>query len=51
MSSPNVLIRLKYYKPEDADLSPDNPINQKKIKNRNYYSSNQSNGEDYMKYI
>lgn len=51
MSPPNVLIRLKYYKPEDADLSPDNPINQKKIKNRNYYSSNQSNGEDYMKYM
>ena len=51
MSPPNVLIRRKYYKPEDADLSPDNPINQKKIKNRNYYSSNQSNGEDYMKYM
>ena len=51
MSPPNVLIRLKYYKPEDADLSPDNPINQKKIKNRNYYSSNQSNGEDYMEYM
>ncbi len=48
---PNVLIRLKYYKPEDADLSPDKPINQKKIKNRSYYSSNQPNGEDYMKYM
>ena len=51
MSPPNVLIRLKYYKPEDAELSPDNPINQRKIKNRNYYSSKQSNGEDYMKYM
>lgn len=51
MLSPNVLIRLKYYKPEDASLSPDNPINQKKIKNRSYYSSNQPNGEDYMKYM
>ena len=50
MSAPNVLVRLKYYKAEDASLSTDNPYNAKKVKNRTFYSSNQSNGEDYMKY-
>ena len=51
MATPNVLVRLKYYKAEDADLSTDNPYNAKKVKNRTFYSSNQSNGEDYMKYM
>ena len=51
MASPNVFIRLKYYKSEDAGLNPDNPIYAKKIKNRTYYSSNQPNGNDYMKYM
>ena len=51
MSAPNVLIRLKYYKAEDASLSTDNPYNAKKVKNRTFYSSNQSNGDDYMKYM
>lgn len=51
MAVPNVFVRLKYYKREDADLNTDNPLDAKKVKNRAYYSSNQPNGEDYMKYM
>ena len=50
MSTPNVVLRLRYYQPGDASLDASNPNHLKKIRNRNYYSSN--GGEnDYLKYI
>ena len=50
MSTPNVVLRLRYYQPGDANLDANNPNHLKKIRNRNYYSSN--GGEnDYLKYI
>ena len=50
MSTPNVVLRLRYYQPGDASLDASNPNHVKKIRNRNYYSSN--GGEnDYLKYI
>lgn len=51
MTSPNVLVRLKYYRSEDAELNPDNPIYASKMKKRAFYSSNRKDGDDYMKYI
>lgn len=48
---PNVVFRIRYYSPEDAYLDATNESNQKKIANRNYYSSNQSDGQDYINYI
>lgn len=51
MDSPNVLVRLKYYRSEDAELNPDNPIYASKMKKRAFYSSNRKDGDDYMKYI
>lgn len=38
-------------KPEDAELDATNKQNLRKIANCNYYSSNQSNGQDYLNYI
>ena len=50
MSTPNVVLKLRYYQPGDASLDASNPNHVKKIRNRNYYSSN--GGEnDYLKYI
>ncbi|MFR1524201.1 MAG: relaxase MobL [Bacilli bacterium] len=51
MSTPNVVLRLRYYKPEDAYLDVTNESNAKKVNARNYYSSNTSDGSDYMNYI
>lgn len=51
MASPNVLVRLKFYKPEDIELNMENPINAAKAKKRTFYSSNQKDGDDYLKYI
>jgi len=47
---PNVVLRLRYYKPEDANRDASNPKNKTRIRNRNYYSSN-SGESDYMKYV
>lgn len=46
-----VVFRIRYYTPEDAYLDATKEVNQKKIANRNYYSSNQSDGQDYLNYI
>lgn len=47
---PNVVFKIRYYQPGDASLDASNPNNLKRIKNRNYYSSN--GGEnDFLKYI
>ncbi len=47
---PNIVLMAKYYKPvSESDLA--NPNKQKTVKKRNYYSSNSSDGNDYMKYI
>lgn len=51
MSTPNVVLRLRYYQPQDANLDVSNPINEKKVNARNYYSSNTGDGSDYMNYI
>ncbi len=51
MSTPNVVLRLRFYKPEDASLDASNPVNEKKVNARNYYSSNTVDGSDYMNYI
>lgn len=37
---PNVVFKIRYYQPGDAKLDASNPNNLKRIKNRNYYSSN-----------
>ena len=50
MSSPNVVLMVKYYKP-NTDRDINNPKAETKVKKRNYYSSNLSDGNDYMKYI
>lgn len=49
-SSPNVVFKIRYYKPEDASLDASNPINVDKINKRNYYSSN-AGENDFLKYI
>lgn len=46
-----VVFRIRYYSPEDAYLDATDERNQRKIANRNYYSSNQSDGQDYINYI
>lgn len=51
MSTPNVVLRLRYYQPSDANLDASNPQKAKKVNARNYYSSNTSDGSDYMNYI
>lgn len=48
---PKVVFRIRYYAPGDAYLDATKKENQRKIANRNYYSSNQSNGQDYINYI
>lgn len=50
-SSPNVVFKVRYYQPSDANLDATNPINIKRINARNYYSSNTSDGSDFMNYI
>ena len=49
-SNPNVVFKIRYYKPEDASLDASNPINVDKINKRNYYSSN-AGENDFLKYI
>ena len=39
-SSPNVVFKVRYYQPSDANLDATNPMNIKRINARNYYSSN-----------
>lgn len=48
---PKVVFRVRYYAPGDAYLDAAKKENQRKIANRNYYSSNQSDGQDYINYI
>ena len=51
MDSPNVLVRIKYYKPvsENADKSNKSVANS--IKARNFYTSNKDNDNDYLNYV
>lgn len=51
MDSPNVLVRIKYYKsvPETADKSNKSVANS--IKARNFYTSNKDNDNDYLNYV
>ena len=46
-----VVFRIRYYLPQDAYLDAAKKENLRKIANRNYYSSNQSDGQDYINYI
>lgn len=46
-----VVFRIRYYLPQDAYLDATKKENLRKIANRNYYSSNQSDGQDYINYI
>lgn len=46
-----VVFRVRYYSPEDAYLDANKEENKRKIANRNYYSSNQIDGHDYLSYI
>ena len=48
---PKVVFRIRYYRPEDAELDATKKQNLRRIANRNYYSSNQSDGQDYLNYI
>ncbi len=48
---PKVVFKIRYYRPEDAELDATNKQNLRKIANCNYYYSNQSNGQDYLNYI
>jgi len=48
---PKVVFRVRYYAPGDSYLDATKKENRKKIANRNYYSSNQSDGQDYINYI
>lgn len=47
----NVVFKIRYYKPEDAYLDATKERNKRRIANRNYYSSSQSDGQDYINYI
>ena len=51
MDSPNVLVRIKYYKPvpENADKSNKSVANS--IKTRKFYTSNKDNDNDYLNYV
>lgn len=46
-----VVFRIRYYAPDDALLDATKEGNQRRIDNRNYYSSNSSDGHDYLEYI
>lgn len=46
-----VVFRIRYYLLEDADLEITDDKSRRKVANRNYYSSNQSDGQDYLNYI
>ena len=51
MDSPNVLVRIKYYKPVSDSADKSNKLVAKSIKSRNFYTSNTSNNHDYLDYV
>jgi len=51
VDSPNVLVRIKYYKPVSDSADKSNKLVAKSIKNRNFYTSNTSNNHDYLDYV
>ena len=51
MDSPNVLVRIKYYKPVSDSADKSNKLVAKSIKSRNFYTSNTNNNHDYLDYV